>query len=279
MKVFYTPKQVVEKNTSFSPSAGKPVLVVESWNKLGIPIEIVEPTPCTPEDIMLAHSSDYVYGILSCKIKNGFSNTLQTIADSLPWTTGSFVSAAVYAVNTGETVASPTSGFHHADYVSASGFCTFNGLMIAAQKLVQLDVLKKGKVAILDCDMHYGDGTVRIMGKLDVNHINHWTFGRDFYQHDNAEAWLAALPGIVASMADCDVILYQAGADPHLDDPFGGELTTEQMYRRDQIVFKAAKEIGVPIAWNLAGGYQQPISKVLEIHDNTAKAHYEVYGY
>ncbi len=68
-------------------------------------------------------------------------------------------------------------------------------------------------------------------------------------------------------------MLYQAGADPHVDDPFGGWLTTHELRARDNIVFNVMKKMGVPVAWNLAGGYQvEPdgsIPKVLEIHDNT----------
>ena len=79
-------------------------------------------------------------------------------------------------------------------------------------------------------------------------------------------------------MRDCDVILYQAGADPHVDDPLGGWLTTEQLRERDRRVFESAQRLGVPIAWNLAGGYQEPLSKVLEIHDNTMRECERVYG-
>jgi acetoin utilization deacetylase AcuC-like enzyme len=83
-------------------------------------------------------------------------------------------------------------------------------------------------------------------------------------------------------MSDSDVILYQAGADPHVDDPYGGFLTTMQLRRRDEIVFKAAKKAGVPIAWDLAGGYQTErdgsIPKVLEIHDNTMRECVHIYG-
>ena len=68
---------------------------------------------------------------------------------------------------------------------------------------------------------------------------------------------------------DCELLLYQAGADPHVEDPLGGFLTTEQMRMRDKIVFKVAKKLGIPIVWNLAGGYQDPIEKVLELHENT----------
>ena len=82
-------------------------------------------------------------------------------------------------------------------------------------------------------------------------------------------------------MSDCDVILYQAGADPHINDPLGGWLTTEQLAERDQIVFTMAKRLGIPIAWNLAGGYQTDedggIRPVLDIHDNTMRICHETY--
>ncbi|OZB47637.1 MAG: hypothetical protein B7X60_05745 [Polynucleobacter sp. 39-45-136] len=73
-------------------------------------------------------------------------------------------------------------------------------------------------------------------------------------------------------MRGCDVILYQAGADPHINDPLGSWLTTAQLFERDLLVFQAAAELGIPVAWNLAGGYQTPLRRVLEIHDNTMRA-------
>jgi acetoin utilization deacetylase AcuC-like enzyme len=68
---------------------------------------------------------------------------------------------------------------------------------------------------------------------------------------------------------------YQAGADPHVDDPLGGFLDTQQLYDRDQRVFRAARAHRLPMVWNLAGGYQEPLRRVLDIHDNTARAHLE----
>ena len=74
-------------------------------------------------------------------------------------------------------------------------------------------------------------------------------------------------------MQVCDVILYQAGADPHINDPLGGFLTTNQLRERDRLMFEAANSIGIPIAWNLAGGYQVDsgggIQPILDIHNNT----------
>jgi hypothetical protein len=58
----------------------------------------------------------------------------------------------------------------------------------------------------------------------------------------------------------------------HVDDPLGGVLTIEQMAERDRIVFAAARAQATPIAWNLAGGYQEPLTKVVDLHSNTMRA-------
>ena len=78
-------------------------------------------------------------------------------------------------------------------------------------------------------------------------------------------------------LSDFDLILYQAGADVHVDDPLGGVLTTEQMILRDRIVFEAARLHSIPLAWNLAGGYQDPIECVLALHLNTMRACVDAY--
>ena len=76
----------------------------------------------------------------------------------------------------------------------------------------------------------------------------------------------------------CDVVLFQAGADPHVDEPYGWALTSEQLVIRDTIAFVGLKELGIPVAWNLAGGYQVPIQKVLDIHTGTLKAYLKSIG-
>ena len=77
-------------------------------------------------------------------------------------------------------------------------------------------------------------------------------------------------------MRGCDVVLYQAGADPHVNDPLGGMMTTDELRRRDELVFETCDALGLPVAWNLAGGYQVEadgsIPAVLEIHENTLRA-------
>ncbi len=263
-----------------SPSPAKPIKVVESWGKLGIPLEIIEPEPATEAEICLAHEPYYVRGILSCERENGFFNTLQVVADSLPYTVGSMIAAAREAVRNGKVAVAPCSGFHHASYYEPQGFCTFNGLVIAACVLKKEGLVSK--VGILDFDMHYGNGTTDIIKKQELDWITHITAGGRYYFASQANEFLGRIPEMVRSMADCDVILYQAGADPHIKDPLGGWLTTEQLAERDQIVFTMAKRLGVPIAWNLAGGYQVDsnggIRPVLDIHDNTLRECWNTFG-
>lgn len=280
MKVFFDERMVVENNTSFSPSAGKPSKVMESWAKI-VPIERMAVWPVTSEELKKVHNPKYVDCILNCTIANGFGNKLQTVADSLLWTNGSFVSAARYAWDTKENVVSPTSGFHHACYNQAMGFCTFNGLILAAIILKEYGLQPGRKIAIADIDMHYGNGTDQLILEHNLQGlINHFTFGHYHHSPDKplkGNEFLPMLPAIMdLLLKDADILFYQAGADPHVNDPYGGSLTTEELKERDRIVFTAARDRCVPVVWNLAGGYQSDLRKVLDIHDNTALMHMEI---
>lgn len=271
LPVFYTPKMVANFS-NFSPSAGKPARVVGSWQRLGLPIEIIEPEPVTSDELKSVHYPDYVDKVLACQVKNGFGNRLPEVADTLLYTSGSMLAAAREAIRNRKVAVAPCSGFHHAGYTSAFGYCTFNGLMVTAMMLKAEGLVNR--VGILDFDMHYGDGTDQLIKHHDAaTWIEHYTAGGEYLYASQSGEFLARIPEWVAGMQDCDVILYQAGADPHVDDPLGGFLTTSQMKERDRLVFEAADFLGIPIAWNLAGGYQVDsgggIQAVLDIHNNT----------
>lgn len=272
--VFFCP-QMQAVVVSLSPSAHKPLAAVQSWRRLEIPLQVIEPTPVTKEQILRAHDSDYVEGILACRIENGFQNKDPQVAASLPFTSGAMLSATREAIRNGLVAVAPCGGSHHASYASNFGFCSFNGLMITALALKAEGVANR--VGILDFDQHYGDGTENIIQTLEVGFVTHFTAGEHYSPEDQAPEFLQRIPDLVASMKDCNVILYQAGADPHIDDPLGGWLTTEQLAERDRLVFETARELAIPVAWNLAGGYQTPLRKVLDIHDNTMRAAAAVY--
>lgn len=277
LAVFYTPKQSVSNNESFSPSAGKPAKVVELFNKSNRVHVVDNWSPVSQGEISIAHDPAFVSDILSLRRNNGFGNKLASVAASLPYTVGSFLRGAEYALENGTVAMSPTSGFHHSGYDSCGGYCTFNGLMVAAFQLWKQGI---GRIGIIDFDAHYGNGTQDIIDKFDGANklIEHYTFGDLANIGDDFDLWLARLPSYLKSkFHDCDILLYQAGADPHINDPLGGYLTTKQMKLRDDIVFKFAAKHRKPIVWNLAGGYQDPISKVLSLHENTLRSCLEHY--
>jgi len=274
MKVFYDERQSVKLNDSFSPSAEKPAKVLDSWKKLGIPFDICSFEPLTLDEIALAHDRNYVDRVMSLAEENGFGNKSPMVAAALPWVCGSMVAAALHSYGAGELSFSPTSGAHHACYSYCGAFCTFNFLVIAAIKAHQAGA---AKIGILDLDFHYGNGTADIIKHLGIDYIEHYSFGKEIIDlRGSAKKWLARLADIISTFRDVDLLIYNAGVDSHIDDPLGGVFTTRQMARRDLLVFKVAKQLGLKVCVSLAGGYQMDdngnIFKVLALHDTTFKA-------
>lgn len=275
IKVYYTDRLVADSQ-SYSPSAGKPLEVCRSWRRQFKALQFVQPMAATPEQLALAHDPDYVRAVLALRKPNGFGNHLPEVAAALPYTTGSMIAAAREAMATGLVAVAPVSGFHHACYEQGGGYCTFNGLVVAA-RVLRREVSRVRRVGILDFDQHYGNGTTDICKRLSLDWIEHYSAAAHWDQPEQAETFLQAIPKIVRQFKRCNLLLYQAGADPHYQDPLGGWLTTEQLRERDRLVFETCRAMQLPIAWNLAGGYQTSRRKVVDIHDNTMRECLAVY--
>lgn len=278
LPVFYD-ERMVAKTNSFSPSATKPKLVVDDW--LRTHPESIEVRSFQQADrslLDLAHDPDYVDGVLAGTIENGFGNHDKDVARSLRWTVGSIVAAARHVRQMPRVwpecaACSPTSGFHHAHWASARGYCTFNGLAVAAIDAVNLGAKR---VEIIDCDYHYGDGTTDILRRLPASYraaIRHSTAGARYSGPAQSENMLSWLRIVMLEARGADLVLYQAGADQHINDPLGGLLTDAQLAHRDKIVFRTAAQYSMPLVWNLAGGYQRDadggIGPVLSVHRRT----------
>lgn len=275
MKVFYDPRMSTPSG-GYSPSGSKPAAAVADWQARGLDIEIVGFKPATRTQLCLAHDPRYVKDVMTYKRSNGHGNRSPVVAESCLWTVGSMIAASRQALTDGITC-SPSSGFHHAAYDGNGGFCTYNGLIVAARQMIAEKSVKK--VGIIDCDNHYGDGTDDIINTLELHdEIKHWTFGEhscgEFKTVDQVRL-IKKLRQTIGSMAADGVglIMYQAGADPHKYDPLGGWMTTEELRERDAFVFRYCRELGMAVCWNFAGGYQKEadgsIPRVLEIHRNT----------
>ena len=139
--------------------------------------------------------------------------------------------------------------------------------------ITALALRREGRVSlvgILDLDQHWGDGTRDIIRHLRLDWVSHHSPGPEVPKARDAKRYLRRLPGIVGGFHDCDLLLYQAGADAHVGDPLGGWMTSEQLAERDSMVSYIAATVGVPVVWKLAGGYQRSddggIEPVLAIH-------------
>jgi acetoin utilization deacetylase AcuC-like enzyme len=271
LKTVYSVDMVAESGRT--PSAGKPALVAQALRDTGWPIELVAPTPLALEALYRVHDVRFVDAILELRTRNGFGTVSESVARSLRFTCGAFHTGALLALQRGLS-ASLTSGFHHASTCTARGYCTFNGLMASAVTLLLEERVET--VAIVDCDYHFGDGTQDIIDALGLaGRVLHWSFGRDYKRPSQALEYLRAIRALrqAFEVKKPDIIFYQAGADVHVDDPLGGLLTTEEMRERDRVVFSIARDLAIPLTWNLAGGYQialdGSIPRVIELHLNT----------
>jgi acetoin utilization deacetylase AcuC-like enzyme len=273
LKVLYSEDMVSDSGIRASPSDKKPRMVSEALLSTAWPVELIAPEPTTVADLGKVHDLTFVEDVLQMKRRNGFGSLSPSVAHSLLYTCGACYCSARVALKDGIS-ASLTSGFHHAATRAGRGFCTFNGLMATTVQL--LDEGRVEKVAIVDCDYHYGDGTQEIIDvKALASRVLHLSFGRTFRKPEQAEDYLAAVWELRAKFEDFqpDLVIYQAGADVHIDDPLGGLLTTDQMRARDRAVFSIGRELSIPITWNLAGGYQVEldgsIPRVVQLHINT----------
>lgn len=244
MKIAYDPKCSLDTDEWISLS--KPAQVfAQCYNP--VYDQLVPVIPVTSDQILLAHDPAYVEGLFEGTHPNGFHDPRPQVLDQVLWANGALVAAAGEALKGGVCWA-PVSGFHHARYGRGGGFCTLNGLVIAALHH------RVRRTLIIDGDGHYGDGTDDIIKKLHLeDNITNLTHGQGLPR--DGEKALTVIETYLRSQ-HWDLVIYQAGADSHKDDAFGsGYLTDGQWYRRDELVFSYCKRTATPIVWNLAGGY------------------------
>ena len=284
-------------------------LVAAEAKKAFPDIAIVSPDPVTEADLLRVHAPDYISAV-----KTGEPRSLAE-SQKFPWspelfpsvclTGGGVLAAARQALSDG-VCGALASGFHHACFDHGEGFCTFNGLVVALEALRESGQIRYA--AVLDLDLHYGNGTAQLASErpwiraLSIygNDYDANTSYRDvrLRRHVDGDNHFS-VPLIPSGSSDCNVLmealdehldwifagerpeilLYQAGADPLRDDPYSPlDLDHADLMERDRLVFEFAKRHSLPVAWVLAGGYTEDISKVVEVHLNTLRAVVEVFG-
>lgn len=234
-------------------------------------IELSSPLPANPRDFVRIHDREYVVAVMSgtpegLAASSGITWDLGHVNGVLA-STGGCIAAARSAWRHG-IAGTLSSGLHHARRDRGSGYCTINGIALAA--LTFLDVGAE-RVLIVDLDAHCGGGTADILDadpritSIDISTSTfdgydpptRWSLDIISEPYDylaTVEERLAAVPA-----GSVDAVVYNAGMDPHERCAIGGldGITDDVLFAREQMVFDFAAERSLPIAFALAGGYSQ----------------------
>ncbi|NIO40081.1 MAG: histone deacetylase, partial [Burkholderiales bacterium] len=198
---------------------------------------------------------------------------------------GGTVDACRLALQSGIAV-SLAGGTHHAFRNYGAGYCVFNDAAIAA--LAMQSETRAHRILIVDCDVHQGDGTAAIFSDdpsvftFSIHAARNFPFHKAESDLDVAlpdfaedEVYLSSLrQGLcyALSAAQPDLVIYLAGADPFEGDRLGRlSMTKGGLARRDEMVFFMCRDMGLPVAAVMAGGYARDIEDTVDIHLNTVR--------
>jgi acetoin utilization deacetylase AcuC-like enzyme len=240
-------------------------------------------------EIELAHDPGYVRSILDGSIDRrvmrriGFPWSEQLVRRTLASVGGTLCAAErALASGVGGNLAG---GTHHAFRGEGSGFCVFNDLAVTICSLRCRGAARR--FAVVDLDVHQGDGTASIFAgnddvlTLSVHGANNFPFRKQSSAIDIAlrdgtgdEEYLQELQRVLPAVWDFrpDLLLYQSGVDGLSEDRLGRlALTHTGLMARDRLVFDAARRYGIPVVITLGGGYAEPVEATVEAHVNTCR--------
>lgn len=266
-------------------------LIHERLASLGARKEnFVEPSPASVEDLELVHTAKYLH-----RIQGGTLPKDELAALELPFSpelvsfarlsVGGTILAAEKALADGICI-HIGGGFHHAFADHGEGFCLLNDTAVAVEKLQREGRI--GRVMIVDCDVHQGNGTASIFEKrgdvftfsihqMDIYPSEKMTGSLDvgLWSGDGDRAYLEAMrthfPRLYREFRP-DLVFYLAGADPLAGDQLGGlSVTKAGLLTRDRIVLEGAFRLKIPVVVLLAGGYARDPNETTDVHINTIR--------
>jgi acetoin utilization deacetylase AcuC-like enzyme len=272
-------------------------LVMLALEESGRPFTVHAPEPMPREWIEAVHDPAYVEEVLGLHLPRdkqrriGFPVTERIARRSLLSVGGTW--AAARLARTHGYAANSAGGSHHALYDTGAGYCVFNDLVVAANRLLAEG--EASRILIVDLDVHQGDGTAALTGgrgdifTLSLHAEKNFPVRKarstlDVPLADGVDdaAYLATLAEVLPRAIDGfapDLILYQAGVDPHVADRLGRlALSDAGLAARDRLVAAAARDRAIPLASTLGGGYGDDRMAVARRHAATMLALADAYG-
>jgi len=284
MKIFYSQDYVLSEY-SFDTTRKSGWLVDTLDERPIAGVEIIPPISVTEEELCLVHEPAYVQAVRT-GIPRNLAMSQGFKWDKKLWTmttasTGGVVAAVDIALKDGVS-GSLSSGLHHARYDHGSGFCTFNGLALAAVKALDAGVKS---VLILDLDAHCGGGTHSLIGDNPaIRHLDVSVSSFDIYDPTGrntldmvteADLYLPTISKRLDELEESDppfgLCLYNAGMDTYELPGISATVLKE----RENLVFEWCRRCNIPIAFVLAGGYVGPNitqEKLVNLHRLTLES-------
>ena len=252
--------------------------------------DLIDPEPASLADVLLVHTEDYV-----SRLCNGALTKTEIRRLGLPWSNslvqrsfyavGGTIAAARFAIANG-TGSNLAGGTHHAFADRGEGFCVLNDVAIAIQVLRREGLFQRA--AIVDCDVHQGNGTATIFAADETVFTFsmhgaknyplfkvHSSLDVELEDDTGDEAYLGALTRNLPCVLEHEpeIVFYLAGADPYSGDKLGRlAVSIDGLRERDEYVLQTCQARELPLVTVMSGGYGENISDTVEIHCNTIRA-------
>ena len=292
MQVFYATQFVLPLPPGHRFPMGKYQLLRDRLADELPGIQLMQALPATDGELALAHTPGYIQGISDGTVEPAILREIgfpwsPAMAERARRSVGATISACRVAFTEG-VAANIAGGTHHASADRGGGFCVYNDAAVAA-RLMQAEHSRRGRrlrVAIVDLDVHQGNGTARIFRNddsvftLSIHGQKNFPFRKEPSDLDidlpdgcADDEYLHALEGALGELErrfDPGLVIYLAGADPHEGDRLGRlKLTWDGLEARDRRVFDWAWERGLPLAFAMAGGYGRRMEDTVQAQMNT----------
>jgi acetoin utilization deacetylase AcuC-like enzyme len=255
------------------------------------PADLHEAPAAAWEDLRLVHTPAYVEAVAAGTLPREMQRRI-----GFPWSpemversrrsVGATIAAAHAALDEG-VAANLAGGTHHSFADRGEGYCVFNDVAVAA-RVLQRDGAAR-RIAIVDLDVHQGNGTASIFAgdesvfTFSMHGEKNFPFRKEIGDLDvplsdgmTDQDYLGRLHEHLDKVLDHyqpDFVFYLAGADPYEGDRLGRlKLTIEGLRARDEFVFKSCHARRLPVAVTMSGGYATDVSAIVTIHTNTIRA-------
>jgi acetoin utilization deacetylase AcuC-like enzyme len=293
MRVSYTPRYYCDIGEGHQFPIGKYQLVANELTTDGTlaAADLVRPEPAHDELLLLVHTRDWVE-----RLTIGELTAREIRRLGFPWSpelvmrarhaVGGTLASARRALSSGYS-ANLAGGTHHAFPDHGEAFCTLNDMAVTIRALRRERRVRR--VAIVDCDVHQGNANADIFAD-DADTFTFSMHGAGNYplfkktssidielpRGTRDAEFLAALESVLPGLLDrfCpDLVLYQAGVDPHEMDRLGTlSMTLAGLAERDRRVFEYCRAAGIPVVSTMGGGYGRDLAVTVEAHANTIRA-------